>query len=42
MLRENFYSNLKNINLIDLKEARKRRPVLNYKPIKPKIEGKIL
>ena len=39
-LRENFYSNLKNINLIDLKEARKRRPVLNYEPIKPKIEGK--
>ena len=31
---------MKNINLIDLKEARKRRPVLNYKPIKPKNEGK--
>ena len=31
---------MKNINLIDLKEARKRRPELNYKPIKPKIEGK--
>ena len=38
IIRESYFQNQKNLKLISLKEARKRRLKLIYKPIKPKIK----
>jgi 5-methyltetrahydrofolate--homocysteine methyltransferase len=39
LIRESFYENQKNIKLISIDEARKRKVKIKYKPIKPNIEG---
>ena len=39
LIRESFYENQKNIKLVSIDEARKRKVKLKYKPIKPNFEG---
>jgi len=39
LIRESYYENQRNIKLISIDEARKRKVKIKYKPIKPNIEG---
>ena len=38
-IKETFYENQKNISLLSIDEARKRKPLLKYDPVKPKELG---